>query len=704
MGPNGNEPASKIHLNVLLSGVFWVVALLGAIPGWHNLEYAGLLSVLFGIPPVASKAWKTVRRRQFDANCMMVIAAFGALALQEYDEAASVAFLFAISEWLEARATAKARRALGAIVSLRPDHANVLHPVTKTITITAASRVPVGSLVSVRTGDKVPADGIVVEGTTTIDESSLTGEARPATKRVDDTVSGGSINIGQTQLVVMTTSTVDDSAVSRLIRLVEEAQANRSPTEKMVDNFARTYTPVVMIMATFMCTIPWLWGSETGRYWSLNGLIIIVLACPCALTVSSPITYSAGLAATAQRGIIIKGGVHLEALGNVKKIVFDKTGTLTQGKFALNHLDTIGTARTRTQLLELLSVMEAPSSHPLSATLVQAAKKEGIEPSSMDASVTNHTLLKGEGVTARVNHEVIYVGNPRLFRRVGMYDDLPEQHKQAAEEWSQAGGTVGFLGIEGVGIIGAFCVSDVVREEARDVVHALQAGGMEVMMLTGDGEGAAKAVGLQVGLSMDAIHSGLLPEDKLHFIGSLKGTTSSKSPLSSKSSVAQGMLGPCFSRKELVLMCGDGVNDAPALAVSDVGVAMGEGAALSMEMSDVTLMDSNLTKLLFSIKMGSKVILTIQENIIFSLFAKIIVVGLTFWGKMTLLTAIASDVGVMLAVTLNGMKLLPSRQMASLQEEVYIKDEERQRRRAKSKYHELPLAGSRQPNEMEEIL
>lgn len=217
---------------------------------------------------------------------MMVTSSIGALILKEYDEAASVAFLFAVSEYLEAQASMKARKALAAIVNLRPDHANVIHPVSKEVIVVPADRVPLGSLLSVKTGDKIACDGIVVEGSSAVDESSLTGESRPAPKGVDDSVSGGTINVGQTQLVIKTTTTTEDSAVSRLIRLVEEAQANRSPTEKMIDTLSRSYTPIVMAGALFMCTVPWLFGHEAGRYWMLNGLIIIVIACPCSLTIS----------------------------------------------------------------------------------------------------------------------------------------------------------------------------------------------------------------------------------------------------------------------------------------------------------------------------------------------------------------------------------------------------------------------------------
>jgi Cd2+/Zn2+-exporting ATPase len=475
-----------LGLNIILSGAFWVICMIGElVQSWDHLKYAGLLSVLFGIPPVVVKAFRTIQRLHFDANCMMVIAAFGALALKEYDEAASVAFLFSISEYLEDKATRQARLALDSIVKLRPDHANLILS-TGEIKIVPASILNIGSLVSVRTGDKIPTDGIIVEGSSEIDESSLTGESRPIDKCVNDVVSGGTINIGSTRLVVKTTSSVDDSAVSRLIRLVEEAQANRSPTELLVDNFAKSYTPVVLVAALFMCILPWILGldKDVCRRWSLNGLIIIVISCPCALTISTPVTYAAGLAATAQRGIIVKGGSKLEALGTVKTVIFDKTGTLTEGKFHMVHIKCISESKSREEILKLLAIMEAPSSHPLATTIVQSVKNEGIQ-IPMNCNMKSHSILKGEGVTAYVDGRATYVGNTRLFKRLGWYKNLKEEFVSDSEQWDREGGTVGFLGMEGIGILAMFSVADKIRSEAKEVVSTLQNDGIEVIMLTG---------------------------------------------------------------------------------------------------------------------------------------------------------------------------------------------------------------------------
>ena len=574
----------------------------------------------------------------------MVTAAMGSLFLGEFDEAASVAFLFSISEFLEDQATRKARIALENIVNMRPDNANLIDPITGEIEITPVDELEIGCLVCVKTGDQIPSDGIVVEGSSQVDESSLTGESVPITKGYGDSVSGGTLNVGRTQLVIRTTCLVEDSAVSRLIKLVEESASNRSPTEKIVDTFAKSYTPTVISIAVLMCTIPWFVSYETGKRWSLNGLIIVVIACPCALTISTPVTYSAGLAATAQSGVIVKGGSCLEALGNVKRVVFDKTGTLTKGEFQLKDLIIVGTQKRREEVLRLLSIMEAPSSHPLATALVLAAKREGVENNGMVA--INHTILKGEGVSAHICEEKIFVGNARLFQRLGYYDNLCDNLKTKASQWSRGGCTVGFLGIEGTGIVGMFSAADCVRPEARSVVTTLTEIGVNTMMLTGDGEGAAISIGEEVGIPQENIRYQFLPEDKLHFVASMLGLSKRK--------------GNLFSKKELLLFIGDGVNDAPALTVADIGVAMGAGAALSMEVSDVTLIDSNLSKLLFSIETGHKVLRTVKENILLSIIAKIVVIALTLDGKMNLLGAITADVGVMLLVSLNGMKLLPS--------------------------------------------
>lgn len=643
-----------VKLHVTLSGIFWIVALISTI-GQHEslLRCSGLLSVIFGLPPVAMKALRTIQRFQFDANCMMVMAAVGAVILGEYDEAASVSFLFAVSELLETRASVRARNALSEIISLCPDYAHVIHPETKEVAVVLAEEVPMGSYISVRTGDKVPTDGIVVEGTSMVDQSSLTGESLPLSVTVNSFVSSGCINIGESPLIVRTTARLQDSTVCRLIRLIEEAQLNSSPTEKMIDAFAKAYTPVVVTIAILMSTISWLFGPEIGRYWTLNGLIVIVISCPCALTISTPVTYTAGLAATAKRGILVKNGSSLEAMGRIDQIVFDKTGTITEGRFQVSELETIGCSYSRAGMLALLALVEAPSSHPLSSTLVQAARLEGVL-RHHNMKMEEHVILKGEGVTALVDNKRVYVGNQRLFDRVEMYGALAVCNKERIQKWDSDGGTVGFIGVEGDGIIGCYSLIDTIRPGAKDTVAKLQKMGKSVLMLTGDGEGAAEKVAKKVGIPLESVHAKLLPEDKMEFVLRMK------KPISGKNKSFCNWLRPKHHFHSKVLFLGDGINDVAAIASADVGVSMGQGSAIALEMSDVTLMDCNLLKLVYAIEMGMKVVRTIQENIVLSFLCKIIVVVLTFSGHMTLLYAIASDVGVMLLVTMNGMKLLPA--------------------------------------------
>jgi len=641
------EQTIKLNWNVALSGLFWIVSMLHLVDtesNWDYLKYAAFVSVVLGIPKIAIKAYLTMRRCQFDTNCMMLFATIGALALQEYTEAAAVTFLFSISDWLETISTARARNALSKIVRLQPERAMVKDPISSKFVFVPASDVAVGSIVSVRTGDKIPCDGIVIEGRSVVDESSLTGESRPVQKVPDSLVSGGTVNAGLAQLLIETTSTADDSAVARLIRLVEEAQANRSPTEKLIDEFAKRYTPVVVLLALSMCTFPWIVDYDTGREWTKMGLVTIVIACPCALIISTPVTYVAGLAAAAQRGIVVKGGAHLESLGRVKRIAMDKTGTLTEGNFKLLGLRSWGET-SRKEALEYMHAMEAHASHPLAAAIIAAAKAEKVAIPS-EWKIENHQNLEGEGVKATINGSIVHVGNFRLFERLSLIGDLPAEELEVAKTWLGDGSTVGFMSIEGHGIVSSYCVADALRKEAKMVVAEFKKLGIDVNMLTGDNTKAANSIGQRLGFNPGQIKSNLLPHEKLKLVEGMIEMEKKKSGC---------------RRPGLILMCGDGVNDTPALALADVGVAMGAGAALAMETADVTLLDSNLYKLLKVVKLGRRVNRTIIENVTISFVSKAIVMGFVFAGYSSLWAAVGTDVGTMLIVTFNGMKLLPSK-------------------------------------------
>lgn len=645
-----SEDSSGVRPAVVICGAFWIISLFSNVGGnWEILSYFGLVSVGFGISPIANKAYRTACRGMIDTNVLMFLAVLGAISLAEFDEAAAVTFLFSLSEWLETRATSRANAALTSIVKLKPERANIIQPKTKELILVPATSVPVGAMVAVKSGDKVPCDGVIVEGRSTVDESSLTGESRPVKKGPNDEVSGGTVNSGNTQIVVRTSRTSDDSAVSRLIRLVEEAQANRSETEKIVDSFAKVYTPIVVFSAIAMCTIPWCWGNEVGRDWMARGLSLIVIACPCALVISTPISYVAGLAATAQNGVLVKGGAHLEAMGQLKHVCFDKTGTLTVGKFKLLKLDVFGEKK-RQDVLQYLALMEDRATHPLAKSLVDGIKAEGITiPTTL--FVKDHTFLAGEGVEGSINGKKVYVGNERLFRRLGIFENIPLALRKEVESWEEMGGTIGYMSIGDGGVVCSYCVADAPRPEAAEVLKELKDMGLSVKMFTGDKRETALSIGKKIGMEKDDIMSELLPSEKLNLVSGLKTEIKGANPL----------LALFFAKPRLVLMCGDGVNDAPSLVAANVGVAMGEGAALAMETADVTLMDSNLTKLSYSIKMGRSVTRKIRENVVFSICVKLLVLGLTITNHVGLWAAIGSDVGSMIVVTLNGMSLLPKK-------------------------------------------
>ena len=633
----------------VISGVLWAVSMFSLIGGeWGYLKYIGLGSVAFGLPPIAAKSFHQLKLVRFDTNSLTLFASLGALALGDFIEAAAVVFLFALSEWLEARATSRVLQALSAIVNLKPDKANLVHHETGELIEVAASSVPTGALVAVKTGDKIPCDGVVAEGQSTVDESSLTGESRPISKFPYDPVSGGTVNSGNSQMLVRTTSLAENSAVARLVRVVEEAQANRSDTEKLVEQFAKIYTPIVILCAVVMCTVPWAFGRQVGRHWTQIGLVFIVVACPCALIISTPIAYVAGLAATAQRGVLVKGGAFLEALGRVKSICVDKTGTLTNGEFALLHLEVFNSRYSREQVIQHLALMEERSSHPVANAIVERARNEkvSISPSMV---LKQHALFPGEGVSGRIDGKEVYVGNERLFARLGFLDDLSDEARCLVASWKQIGGTIGFMSIEGSGIVCAYCAADGVREESYRVVSNLKERGIGITMLTGDNEQAASAIGRQVGLAPDEIKSGLLPEEKMDYL---------KGMMAAANGEPDASLFEFGRSRNIVLFCGDGVNDAPALATADVGVAMGAGAALAMETADVTLLDSNLEKLEKSIEVGRIVIRIIRENLVFCVVTKFIVLAFAIAGKTRLWAAIAADVGTMILVTLNAMTLL----------------------------------------------
>ena len=419
------ESNGVVSVNVVLCGILWFASMFCYIDTPKNdLQYLAVASFALGIYQIACKAYKSAKKFIIDTNTLMFVASVGAMGLRDYTEAAGLTFLFSLGNWLEVRATGKARRALKAIVSLKPDTANKqLENKTGGVSYVnvPAEAVKVGEFVMVKPGDKVPVDGEVVKGETVLNESSLTGESMPVKKKPGDGVFSGTINIGLAPVVLKCTATTSNSTVTKLIKLVEEAAANRSPTEKMVDEFAKYYTPLVILASMCMCTFPWLVSKEVGYIWLERGIILIVIACPCALIISTPVAYMAGCTAIAQKGIVVKGGIHLETLAYVRTVCSDKTGTLTHGEFSMSHFELVTpntparrgkkvkiqrvgadeilsrlALRDERSALKYLAVLEAESSHPMASALVASAKARGIILEAKD-SCSEHSILKGEG-------------------------------------------------------------------------------------------------------------------------------------------------------------------------------------------------------------------------------------------------------------------------------------------------------------------
>ena len=589
---------------------------------WPVLEWAALAAIAVGIWPIARKAAVALRSRVLDMNVLMTVAILGAAAIGEWHEGAAAVVLLSLSEWLEQRSLDKARSAIAAVSAVAPETA-VLADGGREV---PASEVAVGTLVAVKPGRRVPLDGVVTAGASAVDESALTGESVPVAKAVGDTVAAGTVN-GASYLEVRTIATADDSTMARMARLVEEAQAARSPTERFVDRFAAVYTPLVVVGALALFAVPVAAGADP-RTWLYRALVLLVVACPCALVISTPVTVVSGLARAARGGVLIKGGTHLETLGRLRALALDKTGTLTEGRFKVVDCHLVASAVEPRELHRLVAAVEARSGHPVSEALADhVADREGGAAES--APVGDHQTLPGEGVSANVLGRQVHAGNHRLAERLGWHRD--EEHVLYSG-WSDEGKTVVFHGVDGQ-LAALHSLADLPRPEAAEAMAALRAQGLALVMLTGDNQGAAATV--QRSLGLDAVMSELRPADKVAAVAKLR---ESYRPIG---------------------MVGDGVNDAPALAAADVGVAMGvRGTAVAMETADVALMTNDLRRLPFVVGLGRHALGIIRFNIVFAIAVKAVVLALAIAGHATLWMAIAADVGTSLIVVLNGMRLL----------------------------------------------
>ena len=614
------------HGRLLMASASGVFLLLGFVLDWAGLaDWVTIpllaVSAVTGAWYVAPRAWRAARHGALDMNFLMMVAAIGAVGIGEWSEAASVVFLFSVAQVLEAHSMDRARHAIKALMELAPTEATVRRDAGEETV--PADQVRIGEVIVVRPGQKIPLDGQVIEGRSAVNQASITGESMPVDKHLDDEVFAGSLN-EQGLLHIRVTKLVQDTTLARIIHAVEEAQSSRAPSHSLVDRFARVYTPLVVGLAAAIFVIPPLVGFGLWETWFYRALALLVVACPCALVISTPVSLVSGLAGAARQGILIKGGLHLENIGKITTIAFDKTGTLTEGQPRVTDVTPLG-GESEASVLRLAAALEHGSTHPIARAILAHAEQQDVElpPAS------EFTELVGRGIEARVEGRRLALGNARLCRERG----ANERVAAVLRPLEQQGKTVVTL-LDGAEPLGVIAVADRIRDGAPEAMAKLRAAGLQkIIMLTGDNEATARAVAEQ--LELDEYRAELLPEDKVAVV---------------REHEASG---------ERVGFVGDGVNDAPALAAASVGIAMGAaGTDVALETADMALMTDSLSQLSRGIRMSHKTLGIIKQNIIFSLAVKAIFVVLAVTGWATLWMAVAADMGASLVVIANGLRAL----------------------------------------------
>ena len=621
--PAGASSHSRLRLvqlsgGALASGLLLQVLGISAVPLW--LPFAGAIAL--GVGPIAKRGVAALRARALDINVLMLVAVAGAIVLGEWGEAASVVFLFALAQFLESRAMDRARGAIRALMELSPAEA-VVRRNGSTASV-AVEQVRLGEIVLVRPGEKIPLDGRVVSGTSHVNQAPVTGESLPVEKDPGADVFAGTIN-GRGALEVEVTRLQGDSTLARIIHLVERAQAQRAPTQTFVDRFARVYTPIVLALAVLVALVPPLVLGAAWSEWFYRALVLLVISCPCALVISTPVSIVSALAAAARKGVLIKGGARLERLAAIKCLAFDKTGTLTKGQVRVHDVVPLD-GLPSSEVLRLAASLELHSEHPNGRAIVTRAAEREIAPVPPDG----FQALPGRGAEGRVGGRAVVVGSHRLFEERGLCS--PPAEAALAQITARGAGTV-LVASDGrpVGIIG---VADEAREAARGAVDLLRTHGIgPIVVLTGDNEAAAKTLADDLGL--DAWKAGLLPEDKVAAVHELR------------------------ARHGALAMVGDGVNDAPALASADVGIALAvAGTDAALETADVALMSDELMKIPYAIRLSRATARNIKANIAFSLVLKGAFLAMAVAGAATLWMAVVADTGASLIVIANALRLL----------------------------------------------
>jgi Cd2+/Zn2+-exporting ATPase len=617
---------------VAASGILTAV---GLVLGWTDFGPLWLQTVAFAIATLAGgmlvfpAAWKALLARRLDMNVLMTVAVAGAWIIGEHGEAAAVVFLFSLSELLESWAATRARRAVQALLELSPPTAIVIQA-DGTEREIAVAEVAIGTEIRIRSGSRVPLDGEVISGNSSVDQAPITGESVPVDKAPGDPVFAGTVN-QEGSLTVRVTKAAGDSTLARIIQLVGEAEEQKPPTQRWVDRFAAIYTPAVFVAAILVAIIPPLTMGLAWNPWIYRALVLLVIACPCALVIATPVSIVSGLTALARRGVLVKGGVYLEAVGKLRALAVDKTGTITQGKPQVTGITTVSEL-SEDEILRLAASINSHSEHPLAVAIVDAAHSRNLnfEPAAAYISIT------GQGARAYIGGHPHFIGNHKMAHEAGVCTPEIEEILSGIEAKGQSLAVLGHAPHEGCAgkILGIIAIADTLRPEVVEALRLIHAAGIEkVIMLSGDNQRTASAIAKQAGI--DEAIGDLMPDQKVEYIRKL------------------------VSEYTHVGMIGDGVNDAPALAIASVGFAMGAiGSDTAIETADIALMKDDLTKVAETVILGRRTLRIIRFNVTFALAIKAVFLILAFMGIAGLWLAILADTGATLLVILNSLRLL----------------------------------------------
>jgi Cd2+/Zn2+-exporting ATPase len=586
----------------------------------HGLFAVGI--ILGGYLPAKNGLSMLINARELDINILMIIAVVGAAAIGQFEEAATVVFLFSLGNALQGYTLDKTRNSIRALMDLTPNEALVKRNGTE-MTL-PVEEIQIGDIIIIRPGEKIAMDGKVVEGYSSVNQASITGESLPVDKNVGDEVYAGTIN-ERGSLEVYVTRLAKDNTITKIIAMVEEAQGQRAPSQQFVDRFAKYYTPAVIIVAVLVATIPTFVFGQPFIKWFYEAMAMLLVACPCALVISTPVSIVSAIGSAAKSGVLVKGGVYLEEAGALSVIAFDKTGTLTIGKPQVTDVVSVN-GYSEQEILAISAAIESRSEHPLGEAILNYTREKGLT----IPAVTNFEAVLGKGAQGNVEGKAYHIGNARFFSD----KELSIGHiEEKITEFQNEGKTVMILGDEEK-ILGLIAVADVLRDNSRQALERLKKAGIKkTVMLTGDNQNTARAIAAKVGV--DEFRADLLPEDKVDAMKDL------------------------LAQYQKVAMVGDGVNDAPAMAISTVGIAMGvAGTDAALETADIALMADDLTKLSYAMKLSRKTLSIIKQNITFALVIKGLILLLVIPGWLTLWLAVLGDMGSSLLVTLNGMRLL----------------------------------------------